>query len=142
MNTKQTIDKLWDEFRQAINKAYAEADKTRDENGICLHDYAEDMSWSDSMQSLLGREIANERQHRSSRPSVSGFSNESAAKLILMSQITNGASKTELPSATDFLVYRQSAIEAQVLGYLVKRFLTSEWHIRVAALDYSKLMQA
>ena len=144
MNTKQQIDTLWQEFREAINKSYATANKIYDVDnpGTCLRDYAEDISWSDSMARLLGREAANERQHRSNRPSVPGFSVESAAKLILMQQAINGALAEDMPSASDFLVYRQTAIEAQVIGYLVKNQLSAEWRDTVMALDYSKLMKA
>ena len=139
MNTKQKIDGLWDEFREAINKAYAVAEKVRDEDGCCLRDYAENISWSDSTARLLGRETANERQHRSNRPSVPGFSNESAAKLILMWQ----ASRVKtMPCATAFLMSRQTAIEAQVIGFLAKNQLTDAWRDAVEALDYADLMKA
>ena len=141
MNTKQKIDGLWDEFREAINKAYAVAEKVRDEDGCCLRDYAENISWSDSTARLLGRETANERQHRSNRPSVPGFSNESAAKLILMQQAATGALSKEMPRATAFLVFRQSAIEAEVIGYLIRNFVTVEWRESLAELDYVKLMR-
>lgn len=139
MNTKQKIDGLWDEFREAINKAYAVAEKVRDEDGCCLRDYAENISWSDSTARLLGRETANERQHRSNRPSVPGFSNESAAKLILMRE----ASRVKtMPCATTFLISRQTAIEAQVIGFLAKNQLTDAWRDAVKALDYADLMKA
>src|ERR1700676_3858466 len=84
MSTKQIVDNLWNEMREAINRAYAIADKNRDADGTCLRDYAENISWSDSLAALLGRESANERQHRSNRPSVPGFSVDTASKLILM----------------------------------------------------------
>ncbi len=74
MDTKKTINLLWVELRQRINQAYAAADKNRNEDGVCLRDCAENISWSDNLSELLGREAANERQHRSNRPSVPGFS--------------------------------------------------------------------
>jgi hypothetical protein len=140
-NTKKRIDTLWDGFREAINAAYTEADKKRDNDGTCLRDYAENISWSDALGSLLARETTNERQHRRNRPSVSGFSVESAAKLILMEQARTGAAASEMPRATAFLVFRQSAVEAQVIGFLAKKHLPAEWRAAIAKLDYAKLMQ-
>jgi hypothetical protein len=141
MNTKQQITSLWKQFREAINSAYAEVDKKRDENGICLRDYAENISWSDNLATLLDRETANERQHRSNRPSIPGFSAETAAKLILLNQASNGAGQEQLPQSTAFLVFRQTAVEAQVIGFLAKNYLSPEWHQAVNALNYAKLMQ-
>lgn len=142
MNTKQKVDQLWEQFREAINKAYAAADKSRDEDGICLQDYAENIRWHDSLAALLGRETANERQHRSNRPSVPGFSNETAAKLILLSQAAVGSSAAEMPKATAFLQFRKEAIEAQLVGFLARLHLGQDWRDGVNALDYAKLMQS
>ena len=141
MSTKRSVDKLWQDFRTAINSAYAKADKKRNDNGICLRDYAENISWSDNLSTLLDRETANERQHRSNRPSVPGFSAETAAKLILLHQASLGAQTRQLPRSTAFLVFRQSAIEAQVIGFLARKYLPMEWRTTVNALDYVKLMQ-
>lgn len=141
MSTKTAINLLWIELRQYINRAYAVADKERNDDGICLRDYAENISWSDSLAALLGRETANERQHRSNRPSVPGFSNETAAKLILMENIRTGAEMAAMPSAAAFLVLRKTAVEGQVIGYLIREYLPQEWRETVASLDYVKLMQ-
>ena len=141
MNTKQKTDGLWEQFREAINKTYEVASKEYGSEGTYLRDYAENISWSDNMARLLGRETANERQHRTNRPSVPGFSNETAAKLILMQQAATGALAKELPSATAFLVFRQSAIEAQVIGFLIRDFVLPQWHEELAQLDYAKLMK-
>jgi hypothetical protein len=141
MDTKKTINLLWIELRQRINQAYAVADKTRNEDGICLRDYAENISWSDNLCALLGKEAANERQHRSRRPSVPGFSVEVAAKLLLMENIRSGAAKEAMPSATAFLVFRQTAAEAQVIGFLIREYLDQEWRQAVESLDYAKLMK-
>jgi hypothetical protein len=147
MNTKQKVDTLWREMREAINKTYADASKKSSSgdpstDANCLRDYAENISWSDDLAGLLGRETANERQHRSNRPSVPGFSNETAAKLILMEQVKRGAENPTLPSATEFLVFRKTAVEARVIGFLIREHLTPEWRERVSSLDYAKLMKA
>ena len=132
---------MWQELRTAINSAYAEADKKRDENGICLRDYAENISWSDNLSALLDRETVNERQHRSNRPRIPGFSAATAAKLILLGQASHGAQLKQLPQSTAFLVFRQSAVEAQVIGFLARKYLPMEWRTTVNELDYAKLMQ-
>jgi hypothetical protein len=146
MNTKAQVNQLWRQFREAINLAYAAASQENDENGMALRDYAENISWSDSLARLLGRESASERQHRSGRPSVPGFSIETASKLIIMEQAANGAKlaieSKPLPSATLFLVCRQTAIESQVIGYLAARFISSDWLAAVQSLDYADLMQS
>ena len=144
MNTKQKVDKLWEQMRDSINAAYAagDADKTHagwDEK-TCLRDYAENISWSDSTARLLGRESANERQHRTGRPSVSGFSVETAAKLILMRNVADGSRLSAMPPATNFLILRQTAVEAEIIGYLIREFVSDEWRQAVDSLDYTKLM--
>ena len=81
------IDTLWNQFRDAIDAAYAETQK-KDFSGdayadsSCLRDYARDISWSDDLAKLLANEEANERDHRRNRPSPKGFSVVNAAKLI------------------------------------------------------------
>jgi len=139
--TSVQIDSLWSEFRKAINSTYEQADKSKDENGICLRDYAENVSWSDSLARLLDRETANEKAHRSGRPAVSGFSARTAAKLILLGNAAEGSNAANLPSATAFLVLRQTAVEAQVIGFLSRSFLSSSWRESIKAFDYAKLMK-
>lgn len=146
MTTKSEINTLWQEFRQAINTTYANgqthsiSDRPEDD-ATCLRDYAENISWSDDLAALLGRESAEERRHRASRPSVAGFSIETAAKLLIMENARTGAEMPEMPRATAFLVLRQTAVEAEVIGYLVREQLTEAWKSQVKALDYSKLMK-
>src|SRR4051812_33833466 len=127
MNNTQLINKLWKEFRNAINVTYAVGARTKNDDLQCLRDYAENISWSDDLAALLGRETANERQHRRNRPAVAGFSNETAAKLILMGNVAKGAMMAEMPKATAFLVLRQTAVEAEVIGFLCRHALTGEW---------------
>jgi hypothetical protein len=142
MRTKQQIDGLWEDFRTAVDAAYTEANTKRDDAGICLRDYARNISWSDNLKQLLARETANEKQHRSSRPSVPGFSSETAAKLILLNQVSAGSLLTGMPQATEFLVFRQTAAEARVIGFLIRKFVSVEWHANLAQLDYSQLMKS
>lgn len=144
MNTKQFVDANWNEMRRAINKTYAESNNPTDpkrNDKACLRDYAENISWSDNLSALLGREIANERQHRKNRPSVPGFSNETAAKVILLNNIHDASKLDTMPNATEFLVFRQTAAEARVIGYLIRHNLHDSWHESVKMTDYSKYMK-
>jgi len=137
MNTQQIISTLWMEMRQAINATYAN-DKSDDAQ--CLCDYAGNICGSDSLSALLGRETANERQHRSGRPLVPGFSVSTAAKLILMNNAREGAELKKMPTATTFLVFRRTAAEATVIGFLIRERLPEGWRDAVACFDYAKLM--
>jgi hypothetical protein len=144
MNNTQHIDALWQQFRRAINKTYAAVQEHPypiNDDAQCLRDYAENISWSDDLAALLGRETANERQHRRNRPAIKGFSSETAAKCILMNNALKGAQMPALPSATAFLVLRQTAVEAEVIGFLVKYHLHDAWREAVNMLDYSELMK-
>jgi hypothetical protein len=136
MNTHNTITQLWIELRDAIDRAYA----SKSNATACLRDYAQNQSWSDDMARLLGRETANERQHRNGR-SVRGFSVGDAAKLLLMGNISHGTRCPGMPSATVFLTHRQTAAEAMVIGYLIREQVSQEWITAVDSLDYAKIMQ-
>jgi hypothetical protein len=138
---KTQINTLWHQFRVAVNAAYDEANKSHDQDGICLRDYAENIPWSDSLASLLGREAANERQHRRNRPSPSGFSVDMAAKLILLDNAAKGAAMSDMPRATSFLVLRRTAVEAEIIGFLARKYLSAEWRAAVSFLDYVQLMK-
>lgn len=146
MSTKSKVDSLWRQFRESINKAYAVADKERSE-GTALRDYAENISWSDSLSALVGRESANERQHRKGFGGRSpiGFSVDTASKLIIMDNAAQGAElaieSKPMPSAALFLVCRQTAIESEVIGYLAARFISTKWREQVGQLDYADLMK-
>jgi len=139
--TKTQISTLWQQFREAVNAAYDEANKSHDQDGQCLRDYAEHISWSDHMASLLGREAANERQHRRNRPCFSGFSVDMAAKLILLDNAAKGAALSEMPRAIAFLVLRRTAVEAEIVGFLARKYLSAEWRAAVSSLDYAQLMK-
>jgi hypothetical protein len=135
--TKQQIDTLWCDFREAIDRAYKAAGPNDD--GVCLRDFAQDVSWHDDLAKLLGQETANERQHRGERRA--SFSVGQAAKLILMSQATFGASLPEMPKASLFLVARQTAAMAEVIGWIARKELSNKWREAVKSFDYAKLMK-
>ena len=141
MNNKQKIDALWLEFRTVVGTSYATAYATNDQIGTALRDYVINLSMCDKMEDLLARETANERNHRRNRPSIPGFPSRTAAMIVLMNQARMGAEENSLPCPTGFLVYRREAMEAQVIGWLCKHFLTDSWKEEVKSLDYAKLMQ-
>jgi hypothetical protein len=146
LNTHQSINQIWEHFRDAIDAAYA-ASQSKEFSGSayadssCLRDYARNISWSDACEKLLATETANERQHRQSR-TVRGFSSQDAARLIICNNVLRGAELTEMPSALTFITFRPSAAEANLLGYLIREHLASGWKSAVQSLDYSECMKS
>ena len=139
-NTKKQIDRLWETMRDTLDKAYSVANVGRDEQGTALRHYARDIYWHDAMDALLREETANERQHRRGEV-VRGFSAESGAKLILLGQVATGAKAKSLPDVTGFLHFRITAMQSQVIGFLIRAQLPVDWFTELAKLDYPKLMQ-
>jgi hypothetical protein len=140
MQAKAKVDQLWEQFRQQIDAAYEHANKVNDQDGQCLLDYATDKRMVDAMAALLGRECAHERRHRGTRRYT--FPVTQSSKLILMGQASYGASLSRMPKATLFLTARDTAAEAEVLGWLARGFLVEDWRKEVAGLDYAKLVNA
>lgn len=144
MNTKTKIDKLWKVFQDAIDAADSNGQNAHNADGHAavnaLHDYTTDRSWR--LNALLGRETANERQHRRTSLAPASFSVASAAKLHLMNGAAYGSTKTEMPAATLFLTMRQTAAEAEVIGYLCRVTLSQAWRDELETIDYAKLMQS
>lgn len=149
MSKQQEIKKLWDEFEDSIlacyNQAQSEA-KERTEYVYdprdCLRDYARDVSWADKLAALLGTETAHERRHRSNRPhpTAAWFTVGIAAKLLIMENARSGAELAAMPEATIFILYRDSAAEATLVGWLARVSLSQKWRDAVKALDYAKLI--
>lgn len=140
MNTKQQIDKLWKEARTAIDAAYNA--KPQDDSTYALRDYVQNQSMTDALANLLDVETANERRHRNGRPTIKGFSAETAAKLILLGNLADGSLAETVPPAIAFLVWRKSAAEARVVGFLAHGFFPAYWYESVKKLDYAELMKS
>lgn len=132
------IARIWSELRDIVDKTYQ---ANIGDDAKSLRDYARNQSWSDDLEKLLAEETTNERQHRSLR-SVRGFSCSDAAKLIICGNVLRGAELTAMPSALTFITFRRSAAEANLLGYLIRANVTSEWKDAVASLDYADCMEA
>lgn len=141
-----TISKLWEQFRAAIDAADADGRKLNNADGHAecnaLHDYSSEKNWR--LFNLLGREQANERQHRGVPyyGTNAKLSVRDAAMLQIMQQASYQAWEGVMPPAHHFLTMRATAVEAAVIGYLCRKRLDQKWRETLATLDYSKLMAA
>lgn len=138
MKSHDHINAMWQGLREIINETY-QNNESREER-LALRDYAENISWSDDLEKLLREETANEKQHRGTR-SVRGFSSQDAAKLVLCGNVLSGSRLKQIPSALTFITYRKSAAEANLIGWIVKEFITPEWLALVESKDYGQLMK-
>lgn len=101
------------------------------------------LAWHDDLAALLGREAANERQHRKGKPdsvTLPNVSIDTATKLILLGNVESGTRLPEMPSALGMLQIRHTALEAEVIGFIVREFLSDGWKQRAGRLDYFKVM--
>lgn len=142
MTNHQRIEELWQDFQQAIDAADAEgrgksADGHAEVNA--LRDYASNHGGAWRLAQLVGRESANERQHRRTSVPPKSFSISDAARLHIMTSAAWGAAE-ERPAVHLFLTMRQTAAEAKVIGYLIRNHIPDGWMDAVLALDYCKLM--
>jgi hypothetical protein len=142
MNYKATVSKLWEQLEDALTEGY----KSNAEVKEFLRDYVPNIAWTDALSRLVGREAAAEREHRKFGRDWAAYhgslSVATAAKLMVLHQIGKGAQLKSMPPATDFLRFRPSAVEAQVVGYLLRDMLKPEWIAEAVALDYSKAVAA
>lgn len=139
MSNTVKINTLWRTMEGFITTAYKSAEG---KESAALRDYAEDVSWNHALAGLLKRETENERQHRRTRSNPQGFSAQTAARLLLMQNMGSGAVFKAAPEAVDFLIYRREAIEAQLIGWLCRSAISSEWRAALAEFDYAQLMRA
>ena len=144
MNYTKYINGLWQEFRNSIDKAFKDNSHMSGDaawNTNALRDYTTE-GWHDDLAKLLNAETANERQHRNGRPAEVSplISSETAAKMILMQKAADGADRDEMPPASHFLVYRKAAVEAEVIGWIARKYLPASWRAAVRTMDYVKLV--
>lgn len=143
MSKTQEINDLWQQFREAIDAMDAKGcGLSGDGHALinALRDYTTESAHG-KLSALLGRETAIERQHRRNMESPRDFTAGTAAKLMLMTSASIGASMEKMPSAHLFLTARQSAIEAEVIGYLCREHLSAAWRDSLAKFDYVELMK-
>lgn len=140
MNTAKQIDRLWTQFQGFIESAH----QTKTEESGILHDYIS-ASMHNELGELLDRETVHERKHRQGF-APSGFqapiSAPTAAKLILMNAAVQGSQQKAVPPATIFLQWRDTAAEAHVIGYLIRKQVRADWLKEVQSLDYAQIMKA
>lgn len=144
MNQSRVISKLWDEFVGIIdkqwdnNKAIADGDGHSELNAI--RDFTSGWSHRD-LNRLLVLEKTHEKFHRGAAPGGIRFhvSAEQSAKLLIMQNAVDGSHLHDMPPATSFITYRDSAAMAILLGYLIRSEVTEEWRQAVKAIEYTKL---
>ena len=132
MTLEKHVDTLWAQLERAIDAS------THD--GEVLSDY-KSTAWQCNLDSLLKTATAEERQHRSGM--YSGQYRGSArfgAKVIMLSNVADGAALKSEPLAKLFLMIRRSAAEAMTLGYYLRADLTPEYIAAAQKLDYSDIM--
>ena len=139
-----TIDRLWKQFRTAIDATYTAAD--HNDPARHLRDYAENVGLVDKLETLVHEETRTERQHRAhdgmyGRPVRRPVSCVHAAKILLLGQAGKGAELSEMPESTDWLTYRRTAVEANLIGFLIRAHVSPEWIAACAALDYAEIMK-
>jgi hypothetical protein len=102
------------------------------------------VGWSDALAKLEKAEQADERAHRGFGPNYAQYhrpvSVNHCARLQILHQAGEGAKRGVMPPATDFLVCRRAAIEAQILGVLVAPHAPAGWIDACVALDYAAVV--
>jgi len=135
----QQINRLWERMQAAIDAAY---DHGKTDEAAALRDYASNVSMNGAIEKLLADETANERQHRRGWP----HANDSvigpmvAARLLLVTKFAEGSELKAMPPATDWLIYRRTAVEAELLGWLSRHAVLDDFRAECKTLDYAKLM--
>jgi hypothetical protein len=128
--------------RNAINDTYATAAAT-DEASI-LRDWATDRGTRDRFTAMIDREKTAERAHRNWGPDWqkyhSRISVEHAATVICLSNIGDGATRTEPVTAEMFLTMRDGCAEAMQVGYLARVRLAPIVE-QLLALDYAEIVK-
>lgn len=148
MTLKDRIVGLFDQFEHAIVVAYTDARSNSGQSigAERLRDYCPDHAPINRLDRLVRTEAEHEKRHREmgraflsecgasiKRPPISSGV---AAMLIVMRNAADG----DMPDASDYLVIRDSAFEAQIIGALVRPYLSDEWRAAVQSLDYAKIM--
>lgn len=141
-----TVDRLWRQFRTAIDAAYQAAD--HHDPAAALRDYAENHSMVDKLDRLLEETTREERDHRRhdgmyGRPVRRPVTMPHAAKILILHAAGDGAAATpeKAPRITDWLQYRRTYVEAHIVGYLIRRHVDPAWVVACQALDYAAVMK-
>lgn len=136
-----TIDRLWRQFRTAIDAAYKGAQS--DDPAAALRDYAENVGLIDKLDRLVRTTTQEERQHRSHKPASLPPYRVSAvhcARLLILHAAGDGAARTTAPESTDWLIYRREHCEAELIGWLIRAHVSPEFVSACNALDYAKVV--
>lgn len=126
---QKQIKSLWKELVSAIDQT-----KNADAQEFRRNDFYR-------LETLLQEETANERQHRRFVSGAYAVSSSVGAKITLLHNVARGARLSEMPTATTFILFRRSAAEAMLLGYLLRDGLTPQFVDEAYSLDYPSLMK-
>jgi hypothetical protein len=139
---KTEIEQLWGQLQATCTRAAA-SEQSKDQSAIrdALRDYAgED---GKRMLDLLAREIQHEKGHRR----FTSYTNQgyplsarTGAMLLICENTARGTDNANMPPATNFIIWRDTAAEAWLLGFMLRGYLSPEWIKRAKALDYSAIM--
>lgn len=128
MNISKQTNTLWSQLLEAAQRStHPEAYRLTEWDALKL-------------RQLLRDESAAERAHRRGRPGSCPLSVADAARVIVLSNIAEGAQRESF-DATVFLTWRASAAMARLFGHVLRADLSPEWITAAAALDYSGLMK-
>lgn len=153
---RKHVDALYSRVRAAIDASYLTGErypnggrKTVDHSDerAALRDYVTNQSWSDNFEALIKREAEHERDHRKFKPASlprTPISVEQAATVLVLNNIGDGARLDAMPLATGFISMRDTAAEAQLIGYLARAALRADVGLldALVALDYAGAVAA
>ena len=96
-----------------------------------LHDYSIARDYA-KLNALLRAEIAHERRHRTMyKGNAYPIPATHAAELVVLRNIYTGATRCSAPLATIFLELRDTAAEAQTIGYEIREHIGLVWLTKV-----------
>jgi hypothetical protein len=139
---KKYVHGLYQRVRDAVDMAY----KIGQGDVGVLRDWARNKGHRDRFEAMLDREKRSEREHRGWGPDWAKYHGkitvEHAALVILLSNIGDGATRTEPVTAEMFLTMREGCAEAMQIGYLARHELSQHELInQLLALDYSEVVK-
>jgi hypothetical protein len=144
------LETLERQVRDAIDASYLTGEKYPSGGRVCvphddprsdLRDYVRNQTWCDKFDALIDRETKHERGHRRGAPNGwrFKFGAKHGARIVMLSQLGQGAQRTEAPAAASFITWRDTAAEAQLIGWLARVELAKVPGLldALALLDYA-----
>lgn len=148
---KALVDDLYGKVRDAIDASYYTGERnpngsretvSHDDERAVLRDYVRNQGWQDKFDNMVKRETVHEKGHRRGAPNGwrFKFSSTQGALIVLLNNIGDGAKLDAMPAATGFLTMRDTAAEANLLGWLARAELAKVPGLldALALLDYAE----